>query len=67
MRDERVDHATVLALKEKNCCARIFTVSSLIDIADAGRGTAPDLILQARTGPVVEVTVLTLPDQEEFL
>ena len=63
----RIDDAAILALKKKNCRVHIFAISDLIDIANARRGTSSDLILKARSGPVLEVTVLALPDQKKFL
>ncbi len=64
---EPLGHDVAAALEEQDRVLEVARVVLLRDQADARRGAALDLVLQARPAPILEVTVLAAPELEELL
>ena len=62
-----IDHLSAPAFQKQNCVLQLAPVAFPVDQTDAGRGTTPDLILQAGPTPGAEKTVLARAQPEHFL
>ena len=65
--DQCIDHTAIFSLEKQQCRVDVLSVAVFIDIADAGRRAAANLVLQAGSGAVLEVAVLALTDEKKFL
>ena len=61
------DHLLALALQEHDGVAYVFAIRRFVNQADAGSGTALDLVLQAGPGAVLEVRIFALANAKQLL